>query len=149
MLPIWICQMNTWQWNYKVFSMLPYFCSMLQAQDSKASQPVLCPNLFIYNRQSAQVAMTLICVTITVMRDKSDWYHPFPPVSWHPNMALLIETCKLAFIDKVIYTFNRNKLTIRKYEHRSRSWQFTNTDASFLVKHKRFLGQFQRATYVS
>ena len=44
------------------------------------------------------------------MREKSYWSHPFLPDSCYYNLALLIEACKLAFIVKVIYTFNRKKI---------------------------------------
>lgn len=75
--------------------------------------------------------MTLICVTVTVMRERSRWFHPFSLDSWHSNPAVLIESCKLAFITKVIYTFNGKKITIRKYRHKSCTYLPTLTLASY------------------
>lgn len=48
------------------------------------------------------------------MREKSYWSHPFLPDSCYYNLALLIEVCKLAFIVKVIYTFNRKKINYQE-----------------------------------
>ena len=97
---------------------------------------------FLY-RQSPQVAKVLICITRAGMRENNYWFHPFSPDSWRSNLPLLIEFCKLAFIAKVIYTFNGKKLTIGKYAHKSCNWLFTNFAASFLLKHKWFQSNFK------